>query len=71
MDAPEAPAHGRRTAEHPGAHRAVETAPPVRSGAPARPRPNDPDPPPEPSLAAPPAAAHDRVRDRLQRRPQT
>jgi hemerythrin superfamily protein len=43
----------------------------AKKGAPTRPHPNAPDTPPALTLAAPLAAAYDRLRDRLQRRPQT
>ncbi|UFR00412.1 hemerythrin domain-containing protein [Streptomyces sp. Go40/10] len=43
----------------------------ARQGAPTRPHPNAPEKPPALSLAAPLAAAYDRLRDRLQRRPTT
>ncbi|MFG2352115.1 hemerythrin domain-containing protein [Streptomyces sp. NPDC048521] len=43
----------------------------AKKGAPTRPHPNAPDTPPALTLAAPSAAAYDRLRDRLQRRPQT
>ncbi|MEU0007250.1 hemerythrin domain-containing protein [Streptomyces sp. NPDC006314] len=43
----------------------------AKRDAPTRPHPNAPDEPPALILAAPLAAAYDRLRDRLQRRPQT
>ncbi|MFI2435957.1 hemerythrin domain-containing protein [Streptomyces sp. NPDC018693] len=43
----------------------------AKYGAPTRPHPHAPDRPPALTLAAPVAAAYDRARDRLQRRPRT
>ncbi|HYZ57216.1 MAG TPA: hemerythrin domain-containing protein [Streptosporangiaceae bacterium] len=43
----------------------------ARQTAPTRPHPNVPDQPPVLALLAPVAALYDRIRDRLQRRPQT
>ncbi|MGW2461927.1 hemerythrin domain-containing protein [Streptomyces argyrophyllae] len=43
----------------------------AKAGAPTRPHPLAPDQPPALTLAAPLAAAYDRLRDRLQRRPTT
>jgi hemerythrin superfamily protein len=43
----------------------------AKQGAPTRPHPNAPEKPPALTLAAPLAAAYDRLRDRLQRRPTT
>lgn len=43
----------------------------AKQGAPTRPHPHAPDQPPALTLAAPVAAAYDRLRDRLQRRPTT
>ncbi|MFC0052666.1 hypothetical protein [Streptomyces actinomycinicus] len=53
--------------------RADDAAPLGRAddGVPPRPRADAPEDPPAPTLAAPSAAAYDRLRDRLQRRPQT
>ncbi|MEU9441708.1 hemerythrin domain-containing protein [Streptomyces sp. NPDC048304] len=42
-----------------------------KAGAPTRPHPSAPDHPPALTFAAPVAAAYDRLRDRLQRRPRT
>ncbi|MET8942817.1 hypothetical protein ABZX30_04300 [Streptomyces sp. NPDC004542] len=80
MDAPDLSAHGHgaversfRDDEHLAEREAVERTDErvAGPGAVARPHPHAPDHPPAPTHAGPVAAAYDRPRDRLQRRPRT
>ena len=72
------PDAGREIDEHPAERvrfrtldALVRTLDQAQRTAPTRPHRNAPDQPPALTVAGPTAAAHDRVRDRLQRRPRT